>query len=70
MIYEPESGAFEAMMVGKLNVTIECNPLLGPQFFDTALKVANGQQIDKWVRSQEGVYRQGTAAKDLPSRKY
>ncbi len=24
-------GAFEAMMAGKLNVTVECNPLLGPQ---------------------------------------
>ena len=25
------TGAFEAMMAGKLNVTVECNPLLGPQ---------------------------------------
>ncbi|MFX7090768.1 substrate-binding domain-containing protein, partial [Acinetobacter baumannii] len=24
-------GAFEAMMAGKLNVTVECSPLLGPQ---------------------------------------
>jgi simple sugar transport system substrate-binding protein len=63
-------GAFEAMVVGKLNVTVECNPLLGPQFFETALKVANGEPIDKWVRSKEDVYRQDTAAKDLPSRKY
>ena len=27
-------GAFEAMIAGKLNATVECNPLLGPQFFD------------------------------------
>ena len=27
-------GAFEAMKDGKLNVTVECNPLLGPQLFD------------------------------------
>jgi len=26
-------GAFQAMIAGKLNATIECNPLLGPQFF-------------------------------------
>jgi simple sugar transport system substrate-binding protein len=63
-------GAFEAMVVGKLNVTVECNPLLGPQFFETALKIANGQQVEKWVRSKEDVYRQDTAAKDLPGRKY
>ena len=63
-------GAFEAMIAGKLNVTVECNPLLGPQFFETALKVANGQPIEKWVRSKEGVYRQDTAAQELPNRKY
>ncbi len=62
--------AFEAMVAGKLNATVECNPLLGPQFFATALKLANGQPVDKWVKSQEGVYRQETAAQDLPSRKY
>ena len=26
-------GAFEAMIAGKLNATVECNPLLGPQFW-------------------------------------
>ena len=42
-------GAFEAMIAGKLNATVECNPLLGPQFFELALKVVNGQPIPKWV---------------------
>ncbi|MDP6634040.1 MAG: ABC transporter substrate-binding protein [Phycisphaerae bacterium] len=27
--------AFEAMVAGELNCTVECNPLLGPQLFDT-----------------------------------
>ncbi len=36
-------GAFEAMKDGKLNVTVECNPLLGPQLFDLIEKVANKQ---------------------------
>lgn len=63
-------GSFEAMVAGKLNVTVECNPLLGPQFYETALKIANGEQIEKWVKSNEGVYRQDTTAKDLPTRKY
>jgi galactofuranose transport system substrate-binding protein len=63
-------GAFEAMIAGKLNVTVECNPLLGPQFFETALKLANGEPIEKWVKSKEGVFRQDTAEKELPKRKY
>ena len=61
---------FEAMIAGKLNVTIECNPLLGPQFFETALKLANGAPIEKWVKSNEDIYRQDTAAQELPKRKY
>jgi len=63
-------GAFEAMIAGKLNVTVECNPLLGPQFFETALKLANGEPVEKWVKSKEDIYRQDTAAQELPKRKY
>lgn len=63
-------GAFEAMIAGKLNVTVECNPLLGPQFFETALKVVNGEPIEKWVKSKEGIYRQDTASEELPKRTY
>jgi simple sugar transport system substrate-binding protein len=63
-------GAFEAMIAGKLNVTVECNPLLGPQFFDAALKLANGEAVDKWVKSKEGIYRQDTAQQDLAKRVY
>lgn len=63
-------GAFEAMVAGKLNVTVECNPLLGPQFFEAALKLANGETLDKWIKSNEGIYRQDTAADELPKRQY
>jgi simple sugar transport system substrate-binding protein len=63
-------GAFEAMVEGKLNVTVECNPLLGPQFYEVALKLANGETVEPWVKSNEGIYRQDTAAQDLPTRKY
>jgi simple sugar transport system substrate-binding protein len=51
-------------------VTVECNPVLGPQFFEVALKLANGETVEKWVKSKEGIYRQDTAAQDLPNRKY
>jgi ABC-type sugar transport system substrate-binding protein len=63
-------GAFEAMKDGKLNVTVECNPLLGPQLFDLIEKVANKQEVPKRVVSQEGVYEQSQAATELPNRKY
>jgi ABC-type sugar transport system substrate-binding protein len=63
-------GAFEAMIAGKLNATVECNPLLGPQFFELALKVVNGQPVPKWVPSIEGVFFPENAAEILPTRTY
>lgn len=62
--------AFQAMIDGKLNATVECNPLLGPKFFDTALKVVNDEYVPKWIPSQEGVFFPDEAAEILPTRKY
>ncbi len=63
-------GVFEAMAAGEANVTVECNPLLGPQFFDVCAKLKAGQTVEKWIKSEEGIYRADTAAADLPNRKY
>lgn len=62
--------AFQAMIDGKLNATIECNPLLGPQFFDLALKVVNGESVPKWIPSEEEVFFPEDAEELLPTRKY
>ena len=51
------AGAFKAMLAGELAVTVECNPLLAPQVYEAALKAANGEELPKWVPSQEGVFR-------------
>jgi len=56
-------GAFEAMVAGKLNATVECNPLLGPQFYEMALKAVNGETLPKWVPSKEGIYLPDTPRK-------
>ena len=63
-------GAFEAMMQGKLNVTVECNPLLGPTLIQTAHAVVAGQPVPKRVTVAEGVFPAEAAAKAFPSRKY
>jgi ABC-type sugar transport system substrate-binding protein len=63
-------GAFEAMLAGKLNATVECNPLLGPQFFKLALMVINGESVPKWVPSEESIFFPENAAEILPTRKY
>jgi galactofuranose transport system substrate-binding protein len=63
-------GAFQAMMAGKMNVTVECNPLLGPQLMQAAKDAAAGKQLPKWIKSNEGVYPAEVAAKEFPNRKY
>jgi simple sugar transport system substrate-binding protein len=63
-------GAFEAMLAGKLNVTVECNPLLGPTLVQTAQAVVAGQPVAKRITVEEGVFPAETAAKALPTRKY
>jgi ABC-type sugar transport system substrate-binding protein len=62
--------AFQAMIDGKLNATVECNPLLGPKFFELALKVANGEDVPKWIPSDESIFFPEDAAEILPTRKY
>ncbi len=63
-------GAFEEMIAGKLNATVECNPLLGPQFFELVLKVVNGEPIPKRVYSKESIFFPDDAEEVLPTRKY
>jgi simple sugar transport system substrate-binding protein len=63
-------GAFEAMLAGKLNVTIECSPLLGPQLMAAARDVVAGKQIPRRIQVDEGVYPAEVAAKEFPNRKY
>jgi simple sugar transport system substrate-binding protein len=67
---DAEKEAFEAMIAGTLNATVECNPLLGPQFFELALKVANGEVVPKRVPSIESIFFPDNAATILLTRKY
>jgi ABC-type sugar transport system substrate-binding protein len=63
-------GGFQAMVDGWFQADVECNPLLGPQVAEMALKLMNGQAIDKNVLTNETVYYPDKAADLLPTRKY
>ncbi|MFJ3202475.1 ABC transporter substrate-binding protein [Streptomyces sp. NPDC086989] len=62
--------AFVAMTEGKINVVVECNPLLGDQLMELTKKVAAGESVPPRVETQEGVFPQDKAAAALPSRNY
>ena len=63
-------GAFEAMSAGKMNCTVECNPLLGPMAFDAVNKALKGDALEKTTVVPDRVFEQSTAAQELPNRKY
>jgi len=62
--------AFEAMVAGKLNCTVECNPLLGPAAFDAVEKAVAGETLPKNIVVQDRVFDQSTAAEVIDSREY
>jgi galactofuranose transport system substrate-binding protein len=63
-------GAFEAMIAGKLNVSVECSPLLGPQLMAAVKDIKAGKPVEKRIVTKEGIFPMETAAKEFPSRKY
>ena len=62
--------AFEAMAAGKLNATVECNPLLGPLAFDAVERILRGEPVVKRVVVKDRLFTADQAAAELPNRKY
>lgn len=62
--------AFDAMIAGKLNCTVECNPLLGSQLMNTIIAYFNGIPIPKRTIIQEGIFTQENAKTEISGRKY
>jgi simple sugar transport system substrate-binding protein len=63
-------GAFEAMIAGEQNASIECNPLLGPQALQAVKDYVAGKKLPARIWTIEGVFDQTNAADALPTRQY
>ena len=63
-------GAFEAMVAGKLNCTVECNPLLGPAAFDAVQAIRSGKLLPKKTIVKDEVFDQSVAKAVIGSRQY
>ncbi|HET7867569.1 MAG TPA: ABC transporter substrate-binding protein [Burkholderiaceae bacterium] len=63
-------GAFEAMIAGKLNVSVECSPLLGPQLMSAVKDLVAGKTLPKRIVTEEGVFPMEVAAREFPKRTY
>ncbi|KFE70496.1 putative sugar ABC transport system, periplasmic binding protein YtfQ precursor [Hyalangium minutum] len=62
--------AFEAMVAGKLNATVECNPLMGPLVFDTIDRVRKGEKLPKFIQNKDQLFEQANAAQVIGTREY
>ena len=60
----------EAIVAGKLNVSVECNPLLGPQLIAVARDAASRKPVPRRVVTEETVFTRENAAAELPKRAY
>jgi simple sugar transport system substrate-binding protein len=62
--------AFEAMIAGKLNASVECNPLLGPITFDTIEKLRDGATVPRYIKQEDQLFDQSSAAEAIKTRAY
>lgn len=63
-------GAFEAMVAGKLNCTVECSPLLGPLAFRAIQAATTGLNFDKLSINEDRIFDRSQAEAELPNRQY
>lgn len=63
-------GAFEKMIEGKLNCTVECNPLLGPQLMQVVKDLVSNKEIPKRIIIPGSIFPEEVAAQEIENRKY
>jgi simple sugar transport system substrate-binding protein len=63
-------GAFEAIVAGEMNCTVECSPLLGPQAVQAVTDLRDGKKLPARIYTIEGLFDETNAAAALPNRQY
>jgi simple sugar transport system substrate-binding protein len=60
----------QAVVAGKINCTVECNPLFGPKVYDTVTKVLAGEKVPRKSYNKDELFDATNAAAALPTRQY
>lgn len=68
--FDAVRAAFESMIAGDMNVSVECNPLHGPRVSEIITNLEAGKTVDKIQYVDEGVFPAETAAELIKTRKY
>lgn len=68
--FDAVKAAFEAMIAGDMNVSVECNPLHGPRVEEIIRKLEKGEEVEKVQYVDEGVFPAETAKDYIDTRLY
>ena len=60
----------QAVVDGKINCVVECNPLFGPKVYDTIAKVLAGETVPRQAYNRDELFDATNAAAALPTRQY
>lgn len=62
--------AIQAVIDGKINVTVECNPMFGPKIYDTIAKIKAGEQVERISYNKDELFDSANAAARIGERQY
>jgi simple sugar transport system substrate-binding protein len=62
--------ALQAIVAGKLNCSVECNPMFGPRVFDLVAKLVAGEKVPRVQFNQDELFDATNAGRVIAQRKY
>lgn len=62
--------AIQAVIDGKINCTVECNPLFGPKVFDTIARLRAGEKVERKSFNKDELFDASNAAAVIAKREY
>ena len=62
--------AIQAVVDGRINCTVECNPLFGPKVYDTVASLLAGKKVERKAYNKDELFDSANAAAALPTRQY
>ena len=62
--------ALQAIIDGKINCSVECNPEFGPRAFDTVSKLVTGEPVPKKIYNKDQLFDSSNTAASIGSRTY
>lgn len=62
--------ALEQIIAGKINVSVECNPLFGHDLMNAVKDLTSGKTLPRRIITKDNVFTIENAEKELPNREY